>query len=178
MTRNPWRRFMRAALIGGSFLIAPLFPEGASLGLLALAVLIAYDGTNGQTTRYVSLFVVAVELLFGLDIGVLVLPYLIACVLWHGAQRVTPLNPWAQANGWHSVDIARTTASAGLLWSVMMVISVTVEAGIYGHGLFVQRISLAFGATPLWIVVLFGVCILMLLRRIDVPLRERIRFGT
>lgn len=178
MNRSPMQRLARAALIGIPLLAAPLVPEAAPLGMLSLAALIAYDGVVRHTVWYIFLFLLALELLFGFDIGAFTLPYLIGLALWKALQHIVALAPWANVDGWHASDMARAAGSAAVLWAVMMFAAVAVEAVIYAHSAFAGRFLLALGTVPWEFLVFYGVFVLILLHRIDVSFRERIHFGT
>ncbi len=177
MNRTPLQQCARAALIGIPLVTSPFIPVGASLALLTLATVIAYDGIFRHAVWRVFLALLALELVFGMDVGMLVLPYLIGCLLWYATQRMVPLTPWSSADGWRIADGARSVLVAFALWAIMVMVSVVGEVYLYGNGMVVQRMTLAFSEVPWWGTVLCGIGILALLRRIDVPFRKRIQFG-
>lgn len=149
------------------FLLAlPLAGPGALFVVLAvIAAVTAYHGPRSNVVYGCTAILLAIELLYGLDLGILSLAYLITAFLVLAFQRVVALTPWRSFDGWRWSDALRTAGGA------VGIFIVAAGVSLRGNWLALWPRDAAWIAGAI-------VVSLVILRRRDVPFRRTIRFGT
>jgi len=175
--RTPMREAYRVLLTVLAVAVPLVAPAALPFAAAVLGVRLAYDGPRSHGVVAVAGILLAVELVAGMDLGILTVPYLAVAVAAAGAARVLTLSPLSDADGWRLRPLVRTTLTACVLTAVITAGSVLV-ALLYGHGSAGQRFAVSF--TPDAIRGGIAACVLLLLafRRIDVPFRRRILFAS
>lgn len=168
----------RFAIIG-LMLMAPLVGPGFLYIVLAIAAsLTAYEGPRRNAVYSMFVALLFIELLYGLDVGVLSLSYLVAISLLLLMRRVVVVVPWSASDGWHAFDALRSLGVACGLLAVMVLSGVVVGHFLYGYTdmrIHLQSLFVSQGVAYMPIVM---AAMLVILRRIDEPFRRRILFGT
>jgi hypothetical protein len=143
----------------------PLAGPGAFFVVLAIATTItAYHGPRSNVVYGCTALLLAIEMIYGLDLGMLSLAYLVAALLLIAFQRMIAFTPWKNADGWRLADALRTAGVAGGMF--------LLAVGIQLRGSW----SVLWPTEAAWIAGVIVVC-LIILRRFDVPFRKPIRFG-
>lgn len=170
------QRATRAVLGASAIAVGILMPTNIPVVFAILGAALAYEGPDHRSMAWIVGFLIVIELLFSLDLGILSLSYLIAALVLSLAGRLVTVTPWATVDGWSVGDALRTIAASLVAAGVMMVGSVLVGA-LYGSGMTAQRISVYMAPERLVPMAVAITIVLLVLRRIDTPLRRPIRFG-
>lgn len=151
-----------------------------SLFPIALGILLAYDGLDTHMVGWSLFLLVACEIFWGLDLGVLSLSYLGTAFVLRIAVQFMSITPVIREGGWAPISLIRGSVVGWLLALLMMACAAAVESGIYQRGSFLTLLSWTY--YPLGVVLkgtLVGVILgILALRRIDIPFRREIHFGT
>lgn len=116
----------------------------------ACALFVARPHRAPTTIGTVVILAVA-ELITGRMLGILSLPFALAAATAVGARRYIE----------STQGIVRSAVTATVLSFMVLFLSVVVSSYVYGRGLFVVRLALAFPSLTWWLVP--GLCILILL---------------
>lgn len=159
--------------------VAPLIagPYASLIALSLAATLTAYDGIRSSTVYALLTALVCLELVFGYDVGILGLSYLVAVLALMPVQRVIALTPWGVARGWHISDALRTLCVTYGLCLLMLLSEVGIGAVLYGYAHPALRLSIVLVPIDMLWTALGIAATLVVLRRIDEPFRRRISFG-
>lgn len=168
----------RIALIA-LILVSPLAGPGSFVVVLAtVAALTAYEGLRPGTVYGILAALFCVELVYGLDVGILSLSYMAAVSVLSLVRRVMTVAPWSSVNGWNASDALRVLLVACGLFVVMASFGVIVGHFLYGYEDVRARLQMMFLTKSMaWTPIVIAV-ILIILRRIDEPFRRRITFST
>lgn len=159
-------------------LIVPLAGPGSlALVLAAAAAVTAYEGLDAHTVYSLTATIVGVELLYGLDIGVLSLSYVIAVFVFMLLRRVISIPPWIASRGWRPGDALRVLAVACVMYAIMASCGVIVGHTLYGYADVRARLETVFLARNMFWIPIALAAILIVLRRADEPFRRHITFG-
>jgi hypothetical protein len=176
--RTFFQHALRGILVGlvtlGPLVSPPPFPFIPAVA----GALLAYDGTDRRTLALVCSFLIIVELAGGIHLGMLSLSFLGTALLLSLAGRVFAVPPWAGADGWHPADMLRAMLVATLLALAMMAGSILIGATVYGLGSPLVRLAVMLTPNTVGTLAAVAAAMLVALRRIDVPFRRAIRFGT
>lgn len=171
-------RTSRLVLFGLMLLTPIIGPGWVGIIVAAVAVMTAYVGLRGTTVYGMLAVLLGVELIYGLDVGVLSLSYITAVLLLAVVGRVIAISPWTSVGGWLAGDAVRVFVTACGLFAVMTASGVAIGHVLYGYADIGARLSSLFLHQTLpWMPVVIAV-MLIVLRRIDEPFRRRIIFGT
>lgn len=170
---------MSRFMLIGLMLAAPIAGPGALLVVSAIAAsLTAYEGLRSGTVYGMLATLFAVEVLYGLDVGVLSLAYMTAVLLLSLVRRVMTVAPWVSADGWHASDALRAFFVACGIFAVMASSGVMVGHFLYGYTDSVARLQSMFVPYNIaWAGIAIAL-VLIILRRADEPFRRRITFST
>ena len=149
----------------------PLFADRIPVPIIpiALGAILAYDMLDGRTIFWTGLFLVLLELSWGVSLGVLSLSYLFVVLLLMMMQRFVAIIPLSREQGWSVVPFFKSVLLASVLALALQLAATGVQRLLYHQGS-VQ--------TPMLLtVVLLEILILGIVHRIDVPFRRQIRFG-
>jgi hypothetical protein len=159
--------------------VAPVFGAGAVAFIFVLiSSLFAYDGPNRHTVYGVLGVLIGIELLFGMDVGVLSVSYSITVLLFMLAGRFITIPAWSAVSGWDIADAVRALVVAGVFYTCISLCAVIVGTMLYGYTDMALRMRSVIGTPSVWFVASGIVITLIVLRRIDHPFRRRILFGT
>lgn len=162
-----------------ALLCLPVLGSGALLIVVAsVSALTAYQGLRAGIVYGMVAVLVGIELLYGIDIGVLSLSYLTAVLVVTLMRRFIALPAWASQRGWRPLDALQAAVLAYALFWMLQAGSIFVEHFVYGYGQTSQRLLMMAGAADMWWALAVIVVVLVILRRIDEPFRQRINFGT
>ena len=166
------------ALLGTVVIVAGVMvPTGIPLIPALLGAQLAYDGSDRRVLAWTTGFLVMLELFFALDLGVLSLAYLATAAALSVLGRLVSLTPWTASDGWDVQDYLRTVVVACIGAAMVTTASTLVET-LYGYGILVPRLATHLTAHAVgWLVPLCGLALLVM-RRLDMPFKRRIRFGT
>ncbi len=159
-------------------LIAPLAGPGSlAITIVTAGTLTAYEGLHRIMVYGMFAVLFCVELLYGLDVGVLSLSYLAAVLVLALVRRVVTIAPWTASGGWHVSDGLRVLIVACGMYACMTASSIIIGSALYGYDEVLARLRIMFFSQSIaWIPIASGI-VLVLLRRIDEPFRRRIVFG-
>lgn len=159
-------------------LIAPVAGSGWVIFILAtVAAVTSYRGLHRHTVYGLLAVLFGIELIYGLDVGILSLSYLAAVLVLALVRRLIVIPPWISIGGWHASDALRAYVVACGLYAVMASGGVMVAHFLYGYTDSVARLQDMFVPhTIVWAAVAIAL-ILFILRRADEPFLRRISFG-
>jgi hypothetical protein len=160
-------------------LCTPLLGHGALYVVLAfLCARTVYQGLRAGIVYGTVAVLAGIELLYGLDVGVLSLAYLTATLLVTALRRFIALPPWTAQRGWRLLDAFQAVMMAYLFYWMARISGILVGYIVYGYDQPYRRFLLLVHGTDVGWAFLIIVVTLVLLRRIDEPFRRRIIFGT
>lgn len=179
LNRIWFRRFIRLVIVL-IFLAWPMlrldlvFP----MQVLILGVILAYGGADDILIAYWVLLALGVELLYGMDIGLLSLAFALTVSIFLLLGRWISLKPLSRERGWSPSSFLRTLVVSMIALNVILFMSVLVGTIFHGHTSFASRISLEMGSVSVFsLEIFFTIIVLTLLRWADEPLRRHITFG-
>lgn len=176
MNRTIPRRLIRAVILIVIGIGSITFPEGS---VLFWSLCGAFLATDGPWRSFISLLILAifVELLGGFGIGARSIPFAVTALITAGAGRFISVGPWAIPDGWHLAPWVRTWCVAVVAGMIMAMMAGVMVSLFQGYPLKTILMSVIDPPTIFAIGIGAGV-ILPVLRRIDVPFRTRIQYGT
>ncbi len=160
-------------------LLAPLVDPRGSFWLLAVVVaLVIYHGLRPGVI-YAGFFVLfGVELLYGFPPAVLSLAYLLAAYVFTGMQRFISMTPWSQRDDWTLGEGFQATLLSWIFsWSAMLT-SVLIGAVLYDSGMIQLRIQSLLDTSFALALFFFSAIVLVAARRMTIPFRRAILFGS
>ena len=175
-------RIVAAAIFRAvGILILCLLPLADAEGMLwliaAVAAMTVYEGARAPIVYSMLAMILAVELIYGADVGVSSLGYISAVGLYSMARRFISIPAWATQDGWHVADALRASLF-GLLFYLVTVIASTVIGNIlFAYGNVLLRLQSLVDVHA--IVVPFCICsaTMIVMRRMAMPFRREILFG-
>jgi hypothetical protein len=179
MTTHMLMRTVLRVLCGVILMLVPVFrPDGQLWMIAALSTLTVYEGATTRVVYGSTVFLALSEIIYGGDVGVASIGYICAVVLFLMVRRFLSVTAWSTQDGWRLVDAARTLV-AGVLFC-MSALACSVVAGhlIFGYGLIAERIVSLL--TTGYIIPIVWICAAtaVIVRRIAIPFRREILFGT
>jgi hypothetical protein len=150
-------------------------PDGDIVFWAFLGAVIAVDG---PWRSFVPLLVllVAAELVGGLGIGALSLPFAVTVLVIAGGSTFLMLGPWPIAERWHIGPAVRAWCVAVASGILMAVAAAAVSTFLYGYG--IETVAAVIDSMILVRILIVTAIALMILRRIDMPFRFPVLFGT
>lgn len=160
-------------------LVAPVAGPGWVVFVLAtVAAVTSYRGPHRHTVYGLLAVLFGIELIYGFDVGVLSLSYMLAVLVFVLVQRVITIASWPSVSGWHATDALRAFFVACGLYAVMASGGVTIGHYVYGYTHGATRLQIMFASQNIaWAAIAIAL-ILVILRRADEPFHRRISFGT
>jgi len=167
---------------GVLFLLAwPLFGVALPVSIFAIAAgaILVYEGLEQGPVLRFFLLLVLVELIYGLDIGILSLAYLCTAATMVVISQWINISPLMRESGWSPAALIRSLVVGVLLAATMTAFSIIVGIVLYHYQSLHMRLAVALGHLGIWWMLVAGMAIAVLfLRRIDMPFRRRVVFGT
>lgn len=158
--------------------LLPLADAEGTLWLLAIvAAITVYEGARAPVVYSMLAIVLAVELIYGADIGVSSLGYLGAVALFSLARRFVSIPAWAAQEGWHIVDAFRASLCGVLLYLVNIVLSIVIGNILFGYGNILLRIQGLSDVHEIVIPLILCSGTFVVVRRMAMPFRREILFG-
>ncbi|MEK9209056.1 MAG: hypothetical protein AAB910_03200 [Patescibacteria group bacterium] len=159
-------------------LIAPVAGPGwAVFVIAAVATVTSYRGLHRHTVYGLLAVLFGIELIYGLDVGVLSLSYLAAVLVLALVRRLIVIPLWISAGGWHASDALRAFSVACGICAVMASGGVMAAHLLYGYPDSVARLQNMFVPQNIAWAAIAVALILVILRRADEPFRRHISFG-
>lgn len=173
------RRIIR--LMAGFLLISwPMIKTGVLIPVPAavLGALIAYEGTENISVIHWAIFLLFVELIYAIDVGLLSLAFVLSLGMISFFGHWVNLQSWSHEHGWSPIGFMRALVVALTAAILISVLSVLIGSLVHGHDVFLHRFRLVFGSWYWWGSGTFIAAIMIiLLRWADEPLRKRITYG-
>jgi hypothetical protein len=179
MKLSTFARTLPAAVLFGALLIAPVVHRDGQLWLIAAAAaLAAYYGMTARSVYGATAVLLVTDVLYGGFVGSTSVAFIGAVLAALFVRRYISLPVWANRDGWRVGDVVRTLLLAWFICAGTVLLSVLVGDALYGFGRPWTRIagiaSPAIAFQPLVVSAL--VCIVV--RRVTIPFRRAILFGT
>lgn len=175
-----WRQHVLRAVLALLIMMTPLVDRPMVPVLAAaLGTLLAYDGLAARQVGWSLALVAATEAVYGMNLGVLSLAYVLTAFVLAGARRFVAFTPLVRDRDWDPVSVVRAILLGLVLAFVLSAWSLAVMRIFYGHGGLAVRFLAAY-AHPVSTVLMTGAVVsvlTLLLHRIDVPFRRPITFG-
>lgn len=170
-------RLSRVVFALAALCVPALGAHGYTMLVACFAVYYVYESMSAPKLISMCVLAVSIELLYGYPVGILSIATLTTAALYAIASRFILMTSWAPQRGWHFGDAVRACAQAFVWYAVFVLSSVAVLVLVYHEGVFTR--SLMTIATSSSGVALMTIAVgLTIVRRIDVPFRPRIQFGT
>ena len=158
---------------------APLCGSGSvNFMLIIVSAVCAYDGLHGATVYGIMGALIVTELIYGMDVGVISVAYMIAVLLIASLSRIVTIAPTSSELGWHVVAGARSFIIACGFFVTTSILSVLLGGALYGYEDVALRLRGLADPRSIVLAVCGLLLTLVVLRRIDEPFRRRILFGT
>ena len=172
------RSLSRQSLRWLLFLVAAFgalaLPGGDVVLWALLGAVIAADGP-WRSFLPILVLVLFTELIGGLGIGALSLPFAVTVLVLAGGGRFLMLGPWPTAERWQIGPAVRAWCVAVASGMLMAVISAFVSTLLHGYG--IEVVASVLNSTIIVRMVAVTVVALVVLRRIDIPFRFPVSFG-
>ncbi len=150
---------------------------GYTVLVACFAVQYVYESMSALKLITMCVLAVGIELLYGYPAGILSIATLATATLYAIASRFILMTPWAPQRGWHLGDAVRACMQACIWYAVFVANSVAVLILVYHDGVFMRSLMTIL-TTSSGVALATIVVGLIIMRRIDVPFRPRIQFGT
>lgn len=169
----------RGILALGVFL-TPILNSSVSgmVVVISCGVLLAYDGLTTERIMGSFIFLLGMELVWGIDLGTWSLAYLIAALALLLTSRFITFMPRSYHEQWLWSLFARVVISGFFLSVLIGFVSVLISAGYAGEPLsVVVQIWATHLIHQIPIMIVLVVVAVAILQRIDAPFHRRIEFG-
>jgi len=166
------------ALLSGMVLTAPVVVEYGQLLIIgAVCALTLYEGMRPWVVYGSVALLFAAELVYGGDVGVMLIPYCIAVPLLMLLRRFIALPAWAASDGWRVSDAVRAVGAAWLMSVAVLLLSVVTGDMLFGYAHIAERIRVVMSLRQLAVLGITCAVTVILWRRASIPFRTVIRFG-
>lgn len=146
---------------------------------VAAGILLAYDGLQEKTVLATILFLLLMELVWGMPWGSWSLAYIGVALVLRGLERFIALVPWAYRSGWSWSVFLQTVGIALLLVMLMTFFSYSIRVALFHDLTWRQGMDALTGMIGThWLALLITTGVgSVVLARLDRPFRRRIIFG-
>lgn len=177
MQRTIPRHIVRILLLGIVAFGSVAIPNGLVLFWAAIGAFIALDGPERSFGPLLITALLA-ESFSGLGLGALSLPVVIAIALLTIAGRFIAIAPWPVGERWHPEAAVRAWVAACVSSAFVAMLTGFSTAVLYGYAIGSMMDSVLVRSHFLLGMPIIVALMLGILRRVDVPFRTRIQFGS
>jgi hypothetical protein len=162
----------------GAFAAPFVDPRGSWVLLAVVAALVTYYGFQSNVIYSGFCVLLGVEMLYGFPPAVLSLAYLLVAYACIGMQRFISMVPWSHRDGWALGECLQAIFFAWVFSLSTLVVSVPVGALLYRWGMMGLRVQSLLDPSLAIILLLFSAGVLIAVRRMTIPFRRAILFGS